>query len=292
MARAARVGALATLTVRFPPVAPVVLRFVLLATVALFAAFAGMLFLAVTLLAVAFVAVALLAAGIVFTAVFFTAVFLTVALLAVAFFTAVFFAALLLAGALFTAVFFAVPVFFAVTVFFTTPVVLFAMVVLFAAAFFATVLFATARFVVVPAAPAAVFFAPLRATAVFLAVPVADVFPAAVFFAVLAGAVLADPLRGTASVALAPRALVAEEAPVPAAFRAVPAVVLATLGKVRGSATYVLKAVPGRKRATEVFLIFTVSPVRGLRPTRGPLTVFSKEPNPEMATFSPRATVR
>jgi len=53
-----------------------------------------------------------------------------------------------------------------------------------------------------------------------------------------------------------------------------------------------LNAVPGRNLGIEVFLIFTVSPVRGLRPTRALRTVFSKEPKPLIATFSPRATAR
>jgi hypothetical protein len=83
-------------------------------------------------------------------------------------------------------------------------------------------------------------------------------------------------------------------APAPAepAVDLVAARAVVTLGRVRGSETNPLKTVPGRNRGTEVFLIFTLSPVRGLRPTRGPRTTFSKEPKPVIVTFSPRATVR
>ena len=76
---------------------------------------------------------------------------------------------------------------------------------------------------------------------------------------------------------------------VPAAAR-VPA--RAALGSLRGLATTSLKALPARNRGTCVLLIFTASPVRGLRPVRAARAAFSNVPNPVIATFPPLATSR
>ena len=117
------------------------------------------------------------------------------------------------------------------------------------------------------------------ALAVFFAVVLAG---AALVAAVLAGvvrfAVVAVFLAGTP-------ALVAAPADARAAAGEV-------LGSLRGSATMFLKEVPGRKRGTVVFLIRTVSPVRGLRPVRASRATFWKVPKPVMATLPPLATSR
>jgi hypothetical protein len=63
-------------------------------------------------------------------------------------------------------------------------------------------------------------------------------------------------------------------------------------GSFFGFAVTSLKKVLGLKRGTDVLRIFTLSPVRGLRPTRAFRATFSKEPNPLIATFSPLATAR
>jgi len=53
-----------------------------------------------------------------------------------------------------------------------------------------------------------------------------------------------------------------------------------------------LRSAPGVNFGTAFFLVFTGSPVRGLRTVRAARTRFSNEPKPVMATFSPRATSR
>ena len=53
-----------------------------------------------------------------------------------------------------------------------------------------------------------------------------------------------------------------------------------------------MSCAPGLKFGTAFFLAFIRWPVAGLRTQRASRTFFSKEPNPVMATFSPRATSR
>ena len=54
--------------------------------------------------------------------------------------------------------------------------------------------------------------------------------------------------------------------------------------------TTALNSVPGRNLGSLVALIFTVSPVRGLRPRRALRAWLSNTPKPLTATFSPRTT--
>ena len=53
-----------------------------------------------------------------------------------------------------------------------------------------------------------------------------------------------------------------------------------------------MSCAPGLKFGTDFFLDFIRSPVEGLRTQRASRTLFSKEPKPVMATFSPFATSR
>ena len=92
-------------------------------------------------------------------------------------------------------------------------------------------------------------------------------------------------LAGAAFLAPAAAALVA----VPAAARA-PAT--AALGSERGFFTTSLNAEPARNLGTTVFLIFTLAPVRGLRPVRAARAACSNVPKPVMATLPPLATSR
>ena len=66
----------------------------------------------------------------------------------------------------------------------------------------------------------------------------------------------------------------------------------AAFGSFLAPLTTSLKLWPGLNFGTEVFLIFTAAPVRGLRPVRAGRTTFSKTPKPVMATRSPEATAR
>ena len=60
----------------------------------------------------------------------------------------------------------------------------------------------------------------------------------------------------------------------------------------RAPATMALNSAPGRNLGNLVALIFTASPVRGLRPVRAARDWRSKTPNPLIATFSPREMAR
>ena len=53
-----------------------------------------------------------------------------------------------------------------------------------------------------------------------------------------------------------------------------------------------LNCAPGRNEGTDVARTFTVSPVRGLRATRGARRRFSKTPKPVIVTLSPLLTAR
>ena len=78
-------------------------------------------------------------------------------------------------------------------------------------------------------------------------------------------------------------------AAVPVAERAAEA---ATFGSFFAPLTTSLKLWPALNFGTDVFLIFTAAPVRGLRPVRAGRATFSKTPKPVMATRSPEATAR
>jgi hypothetical protein len=178
-------------------------------------------------------------------------------------FFAVFFAGAFLAGAFLATVFLA-GAFFA-TVFFAAA---FLAGAFFAGAFFATVFLAGAFLATVFLA-GAFFAAALLAGAFFAAAFLAVVFFAAAF---LAGAALAVVFYAPV-LALAAATVVAGAsflAPETTAFRSAPA----------------------RNFGTAVFLARVRSPVRGLRTMRAGRMVFSKAPNPVMATFSPLATSR
>ena len=107
--------------------------------------------------------------------------------------------------------------------------------------------------------------------------------------AVLVAADLAVDVARLAAVLVAPAAAVVAFTAAPADARPPAA---AAFGSRRGSATTFLNAVPALNFGTVVFLIFTVSPVRGLRPVRAPRATFWKVPNPVMPTFPPLATSR
>jgi hypothetical protein len=151
------------------------------------------------------------------------------------------------------------------------------------------VLLFAARFVV---AFAGVALAVLLEAAAFVVVLFAGVAFAADFDAdfdaLLVAALVAEVAR-LVTVLVAPTAAAAVLVAVPAEARPPAA---AAFGSWRGSATTFLKAVPALNFGTVVFLIFTVSPVRGLRPVRAPRATFWNVPNPVMPTFPPRATSR
>ena len=65
-----------------------------------------------------------------------------------------------------------------------------------------------------------------------------------------------------------------------------------SLGSFLAPETMFLRSWPGENFGTDFFLDFIRSPVCGLRTQRALRTVFSKEPKPVMATFSPLATSR
>ena len=181
-------------------------------------------------------------------------------------------------------------------------------VVLAAVVLAAVVLAAVVLAAVVLAAPvvAAVVLAVVArlAGAAFVAVDfVAGAFLAAVD---LGAAVLAGALRVVARGAAARAAVLT--AGFAAALAAEPVLIGVTVAGARpaairtsdtsargsffGFAVTSLKKVLGLKRGTDVLRILTLSPVRGLRPTRAFRATFSKEPNPLIATFSPLATAR
>ena len=182
----------------------------------------------------------------------FLALFFTAALAGAAFFAAALAGAAFFAGAFVGAAFFTAALAGAV----------FAGAAFFTAAFAGAACF-TASFA------GTTFFAATFAGAVFLAA--ATLTGAAFFTAALAGAAfLATPWPA--------------EARVPAAARAPAGVVF---GSVRGSATLVLNAVPALNFGTTVFLILTLSPVRGLRPIRAARATRWKVPKPVMPTLPP-----
>lgn len=140
----------------------------------------------------------------------------------------------------------------------------------FAAVDLAGVDFLVVAFVAVPDVPAAflvvVVFLPAE-----LVPPAADALP-------------------TADLAAAPAALVVAAAALAPAVVARPVAAEAYSRNDFASETTLLNDEPARKRGTEVFLILTFSPVRGLRPVRAPRAAFSNVPKPLMATFSPFPT--
>ena len=78
---------------------------------------------------------------------------------------------------------------------------------------------------------------------------------------------------------------------------AAPGVALSTaasvsLGSFLAPETTSLSWAPALKFGTAFFFAFIRAPVEGLRTQRASRTFFSKEPNPVIATFSPRATSR
>lgn len=115
-----------------------------------------------------------------------------------------------------------------------------------------------------------------------------DVFLAGADFAVLFFAVdlLADDFAAPVAFFAAPAA---DRVVVPDADRAAEA---AAFGSFLAPLTTSLNPWPALNFGTEVFLILTDSPVRGLRPVRAGRATFSKTPKPEIATFSPDATAR
>ena len=79
----------------------------------------------------------------------------------------------------------------------------------------------------------------------------------------------------------------------PVVFLAAPEAALrVSLGSFFAPETTAFRSAPGLNFGTAVFLALIRSPVRGLRTHRASRTRFSKEPNPVIATFSPRATSR
>jgi hypothetical protein len=77
-----------------------------------------------------------------------------------------------------------------------------------------------------------------------------------------------------------------------AVFTALSATARVSAGSCLAPETTALRSAPGLNFGTAVFLAWIRSPVRGLRTVRASRTRFSKEPNPVIATFSPRATSR
>ncbi len=77
-----------------------------------------------------------------------------------------------------------------------------------------------------------------------------------------------------------------------AVFTALSATAKVSAGSCFAPETTALRSAPGLNFGTAVFLAWIFSPVRGLRTVRASRTRFSKEPNPVIATFSPRATSR
>ena len=69
-------------------------------------------------------------------------------------------------------------------------------------------------------------------------------------------------------------------------------VAFGSFGSFLAPETMFFRSAPGVNLGTAFFLAFMRSPVRGLRTHRASRTRFSKEPNPVIATFSPRATSR
>jgi hypothetical protein len=77
-----------------------------------------------------------------------------------------------------------------------------------------------------------------------------------------------------------------------AALTALSATARVSAGSCRAPETTALRSAPGRNFGTAVSAAWVRSPVRGLRTVRASRTLFSNEPNPVIATFSPRATSR
>jgi hypothetical protein len=91
---------------------------------------------------------------------------------------------------------------------------------------------------------------------------------------------------------VAPPPGVALTAAAAAVFTALSATAKVSAGSCFAPETTALRSAPGLNFGTAVFLAWIFSPVRGLRTVRASRTRFSKEPNPVIATFSPRATSR
>jgi len=187
----------------------------------------------------------------------------------------------------FAGVFFAVLDFFAALVF-VAGVDFLAVLVLAALVFLAGVDFAVLAFLAVVDF-AAVDFEAVLLVADFLAVVAFAVlvFFAGVDFAALFFAVLVF-LAGAAFFAAA----AAEAAVVVAFFAAALDAVSVSFGSFLAPDTTFFRSAPGLNFGTAVFLALIRSPVCGLRTHRAWRTRFSNDPNPVMATFSPRATSR
>ncbi len=146
----------------------------------------------------------------------------------------------------------------------------------------------------VPSWPAA-----FLAGAFFAAAFLAGAFFAAAFLAgaFLAGAFLAAGLLAAFFVVPPPAARFAAAAVRCTAGLAAAGVAFSTaarvsLGSFLAPDTTSLSCAPGLKAGTDFFLALIRAPVEGLRTHRASRTFFSKDPNPVMATFSPRATSR
>ncbi len=164
------------------------------------------------------------------------------------------------------------------------------------------VFFAEADFVAVDLV--AVFFAgdvflaavdPAFFAGLFFAVDVAAVFFAVVFFAG------ADLLVDLLAVFFAGVDFVAVDLDDAAVFLppgldapgvAFAAVARVSFGSFFAPETTAFRSAPALNFGTAVFLALMRSPVRGLRTHRASRTLFSKDPNPVIATFSPLATSR
>ena len=160
-------------------------------------------------------------------------------------------------------------------------------VAFFAGAFFAGAFVAVA-FVAVDFVAVA-FVAGALVAGAFLAVD----FAAVDFAAVLAGADLlaVDREPGVARLAAAVTVPVATAATV-RTDGGLGMVAAVSLGSFFAPETMFLRSWPGENFGTDFFFDFIRSPVCGLRTQRALRTVFSKEPNPVIATFSPLATSR
>ncbi len=134
---------------------------------------------------------------------------------------------------------------------------------------------------------AAAFVAGAFLAVAFVAVDFVAVDFAAVFFAgaFVAGAFLA----GAAFVAVGILAAAFLAAAIPGTCGRLAKV---SFGSFLAPEMTFFRSAPGLNFGTAVFLALSRSPVCGLRTHRAGRTRFSNEPNPVMATFSPRATSR
>ncbi|SDP48515.1 hypothetical protein SAMN04487905_104319 [Actinopolyspora xinjiangensis] len=128
------------------------------------------------------------------------------------------------------------------------------------------------------------------------AVPVFAVLALAPPVLVVAGRVVAPPVREL----VPPVRVVVPARAVPEALLAaaeverpaVPVLGVVARGSFRWPPTTSLNWVPARKAGTLVLRTFTASPVRGLRAVRAARARFSKTPKPVIFTFSPLLTLR